>query len=786
MPGLSKVIVLDPDARAGRQVQLGFEREGVPSEVIPAEPARLAFCAADTGLVMVGGADAVALDLIVRARATLDDARIDAPLVFAGRGLRPGEALAAGADESVVHPAYLRDVVTIGRLLRGKPSGQRAHLVGTLVQLTGVYGLVRALATMGRSATLTLFRGLRRGEIRFYRGEVTSAQVGLIHGQAALHQLLLWTEARFDYHHEDIVRRQQIPLSHDDLFADAERFLAAMREASGGLSPSMTLEQDLPRVQSFGRQIPTEVYGVLRMFDGYRVLADVLEDSAYRVFEILRVTQRAVEIGLLRVVQPAQPRATWRPIVGIEDWLLGHEPRDLAADVAAIPGAIEGGAARESGPASARDARPRGTNKSRRNKKKRRSETPVAVPHPIAPAIDWGALVPRAIGAEVGPLAGVVPAAQVSGEIARAMPDRTHEAPVPHPTVMLDEAAAQPDPTAAAEAAAAAEPAAAEAEERARAIRVAAATVSLSDDTARVIEPGGAADTAQERAVDSATPSLDSGATVDDTPTTRTIAAGGPPIDVSGATTAPVVARSLAELEIPETAREPAPTGDAIGDPPPIAAASELTVPAASELTVPAASERTVPAAIELTVPAASELTVPPPRTAAMDAMPSVVIDEPSDGVIRQHITSARTAPVARQHAPSEPPQDDRPEDATGEITSRRAAAAQPQASEPSILVADVAAVHVAASAIAGSLAGRPRPGDAASAQREAPAIAVRTDAVTFTELDEAFFRAGHDHHDLATAPTMTESFDDLDEGYRPAGFWDRLLGRPRRTPGTK
>jgi len=34
MPGLSKVIVLDPDARASRQVQLGFEREGVPAAVI--------------------------------------------------------------------------------------------------------------------------------------------------------------------------------------------------------------------------------------------------------------------------------------------------------------------------------------------------------------------------------------------------------------------------------------------------------------------------------------------------------------------------------------------------------------------------------------------------------------------------------------------------------------------------------------------------------------------------------------------------------------------------------
>src|ERR1051325_9771479 len=34
MPGPSKVIVLDPDARASRQVQLGFEREGIPAAAV--------------------------------------------------------------------------------------------------------------------------------------------------------------------------------------------------------------------------------------------------------------------------------------------------------------------------------------------------------------------------------------------------------------------------------------------------------------------------------------------------------------------------------------------------------------------------------------------------------------------------------------------------------------------------------------------------------------------------------------------------------------------------------
>ena len=56
--------------------------------------------------------------------------------------------------------------------------------MGSLVEITGVFTLVRALAALGRSAVLTLIRGLRRGEVRFFHGEVTSAQVGLIHGQA--------------------------------------------------------------------------------------------------------------------------------------------------------------------------------------------------------------------------------------------------------------------------------------------------------------------------------------------------------------------------------------------------------------------------------------------------------------------------------------------------------------------------------------------------------------------------------------------------------------------------
>lgn len=411
MPGPSKVIVVAPgsgsDARAARQIRLGFAREGLPAEVTEAPAGR-----DDAGLIVVAGTGAGALERVRAARHLLDERAADTTLLFVGQGVTHGEVREAGADEAVLLPAYLRDVVTLGRLLRGVPASQRAHLVGSLAETTGVYTLVRALCALGRSVVLTLMRGLRRGEVRFYDGEVTSAQVGLIHGQAALHQLLLWTDARFEVEHEEVVRRQQIPLSPEELFADAERFLEGVRDASGQLSPSMVLEQDVPKLHALGDKIPAEVMSVLRMFDGYRVLADVLEDSPYRVFETLRVTQRALDVGLLRIIEAQRPRATWRAVLAIEEWLVGAD-RDAVLERTRA-------SVVDTGPAP-RASEPRGKG-SRRKRKKRRANTPLPRPEVLAaaaapPDIDWGALVPRQIGAEVGAVSGAVPAAMRSGEI---------------------------------------------------------------------------------------------------------------------------------------------------------------------------------------------------------------------------------------------------------------------------------------------------------------------------------------------------------------------------------
>ena len=86
MSGLSKVIIVDPDSRAGRQVQLGFEREGVASVVLPVE-GTLSLDGAIPGVVVVGGSNGEAVELVQRARAMLAERSIDVPIVSTGHGV---------------------------------------------------------------------------------------------------------------------------------------------------------------------------------------------------------------------------------------------------------------------------------------------------------------------------------------------------------------------------------------------------------------------------------------------------------------------------------------------------------------------------------------------------------------------------------------------------------------------------------------------------------------------------------------------------------------------------
>lgn len=325
MPVISRLIVVHSDSRIAEAVRFGFEREGaqvacltragsIASALVGAERNGLQ---ARPELVIAGAGSAEAAQgLLADLREELDAAGMHPPILCVGNALDREQALAAGANELVSQPAFVRDVVSVGRFLVAARRGRDGATEGQLSDYGGVFYIIRAVAATGRSGVLSLVRGLRRGELRFYRGEVTSAQVSVLHGMAALHQLLLWTRAHFELRDENVVRRRQIPLEADEILDDAERFLSEIRSVAGTLIPLGVYEIDRELMQARRSTIPRPVRRVLRLIDGHRTMGDVIEDSPYRVLETLRIANRLVETGLIRR-KPAERAQD----VSIERWL---------------------------------------------------------------------------------------------------------------------------------------------------------------------------------------------------------------------------------------------------------------------------------------------------------------------------------------------------------------------------------------------------------------------------------------------------------------------------------
>jgi DNA-binding response OmpR family regulator len=418
MPGLSSLVIAESDSRTVEAVKFAFEREGVSVATAQSRESVGSLVEAKDGQLVIVGAEFSAqpgIELLLHLRAGWKQGNGAVPLLYLGEEPEHERAYAAGATQCLPRPVFARDVVTMARLLANrKQQGGPATFVGDLGDFYGVYYLVRALAAVKWRGVLTLVRGLRRGELRLYKGEVTSAQVGVLHGLAALHQLLLWTEARLELRVEEVVRRRQIPLEPAEALADAERFLNAIRAEAGPLSPAAVYEQD---AQHRGEDVPKQVLPVLRLFDGHRMIADVIEDSPYRVFETLRLSVRLAELGIIRRVGTAR-KSPAHAALAIEEWLVGSSP---------VPEPTVRAASEPVGPEPGEPASPPGqqrqkSQKSKQSKSQRKRERRAARQQQHVGSsngsrpTDWSALLPSATQDLPG-YASVVPSVSTGGEI---------------------------------------------------------------------------------------------------------------------------------------------------------------------------------------------------------------------------------------------------------------------------------------------------------------------------------------------------------------------------------
>jgi ActR/RegA family two-component response regulator len=342
----SSLFVVDADARSLETLTFGFEREGykVTGTSDLKRAAVLSRTAgAEVAVVSLREPEPSSLEVV----SALREIAKDLPIVVLGpQGSKP-DALRAGAAEFLTLPTYLRDVIGVGKLtVLGSKAGKShesqpaSELQTRLSEHYGLFYLLRALASSERSGILSLTRGNRRAELRIHEGTVVSATVGAMQGLPALHHLLLWEEAALTLTSRIIPKRSQLHLSAQEILDECERFLRDFAHAARDLGSPRTVyvAAAAPVAELRGLQ-PSQVTPLLRLFDGRRVLADVIEESPFRIFDTVRMIRRLRDAGML-TVRPDEPnpeRRDTRTGAGPDSSRANGTAKSMLAEWAMVP-----------------------------------------------------------------------------------------------------------------------------------------------------------------------------------------------------------------------------------------------------------------------------------------------------------------------------------------------------------------------------------------------------------------------------------------------------------------
>ena len=323
MARLSSVLLIDPDPRGLSTLTFGFVREGCQVSGAASYPQGIERAQRDEY-------DAVVIALRQdpgSAREVLENLaeRKGSPIAIVGLGedSHRGFVEAMPSADFLTMPSFIRDIITTTRLraaTKGSSSAD-ATVDGTLSDY-GVFSLVRSIQGTQRSAIVQLERANRKGELRFSKGELTWAQVGSQQGAPAFNQLLLWGEAALQVQFKHVVvRRSQFTTTGAVLIGEAERFLRDFVAAAKGIGASHTI---LSAPNGAAREgVAADVASVMRLFDGNRSLGDVIDESPFRVFDTVKIVQRFLDEGVLKIVDVAPPSATSRSVRSplLDEWL---------------------------------------------------------------------------------------------------------------------------------------------------------------------------------------------------------------------------------------------------------------------------------------------------------------------------------------------------------------------------------------------------------------------------------------------------------------------------------
>ncbi len=219
------------------------------------------------------------------------------------------KGLELGVDDYLTKPIYIKEIVTRIKILLEKREKEslerrdpRSKFAGDLADM-GIVDLIQTIEIGRKTGRIRVRRGDGKiAELYFRNGKVIDAELGRLKGEHAVYRLMVWNEGTFDIEFGASVsdRTDAIELSSQGLLMEGMRRLDEWGRLLEQLPPLETrFVVDHRELVERLAEIPDEVNGILRLFDGRRTLLQVVEDSSFGDLEAMNVVSKLYFEGLI-------------------------------------------------------------------------------------------------------------------------------------------------------------------------------------------------------------------------------------------------------------------------------------------------------------------------------------------------------------------------------------------------------------------------------------------------------------------------------------------------------
>jgi DNA-binding response OmpR family regulator/Flp pilus assembly protein TadD len=268
--------------------------------------------------------------------------------------------LELGVEDYLTKPIYIKEIVTRVKILLQKKQrvaleeGKRESRTKFAGQLSdmAVVDLIQTIEISRKSGVIHFTNSDgKRGAIYFRNGKVIDAELGRLTGEDAVYRLLVWNEGEFEVEFKNVRRKDVIELSSQGLLMEGMRRVDEWGRLCEQLPPLDTVfEVDYRELAERLAEIPDEINGILRLFDGRRTLMQVVDDCDFADLEALNVVSKLYFEGLIYDASTgAAPMETDGEQPDLEGWLQeptqvpapAPEPAPIAPVEAAAPVAAE-------------------------------------------------------------------------------------------------------------------------------------------------------------------------------------------------------------------------------------------------------------------------------------------------------------------------------------------------------------------------------------------------------------------------------------------------------------